>query len=342
MEINRDVIETYTEDLIMPTGHLNPAKISIYINFYTTLSDREKSSVDSHLEGCQECQNLYARVFDDEMEFDPGAEDLEMKAGADGMFSGPGWSIKVSTSGKETRILFQTIPDRLVGQKARLAVGSGIVRVVSLTRGLEVTTAKISSPERLSVRTVPAETKKSSMVFLHLPMIRYLAAAVVLGLLGFTLYSYFQKSSVPKVTQEQSSEKNVQKSAPESPVPADKDTLEKPAMRLTPGTLAADRYATHDILESFIDRQYRSEKAAEPVSPDNGIRQNPPIQFKWKSSRADLPVTISVVDNQNTEVWSASTTANSVQLKEALKPGLYYWLIKSDGETLAVRKFTVR
>lgn len=103
----------------------------------------------------------------------------------------------------------------------------------------------------------------------------------------------------------------------------------------------AENFAENPILENFIDRVTRSDTPVNLLAPANGDTLEMPAMFSWESASAAAEFELRIVDNKNQVVWQGSTTETSARVDLHSEPGLYYWMLRADGELQGVRKFYV-
>lgn len=103
----------------------------------------------------------------------------------------------------------------------------------------------------------------------------------------------------------------------------------------------ADDFIQHPIFENEIKNIYRS-KNLSVIKPDSNtiFNSSEHIAFKWIRTPIDS-VYFVLVNNKGDELLNVKTIT-LFNLKEHLKPGLYYWQLQSDSETLFTGKFKIK
>ncbi|MBL7995227.1 zf-HC2 domain-containing protein [bacterium] len=358
MEDTNDIIQRFSETLKSGEGHLSEPALSLYINFHDALSGREKTFVDNHLRQCQECSRLYERVFDDEIDLDIGHVSFVLTPAAP---DGTAGAIVLNSTGQEFVLMvrkepgsfsisFTKLPREFQRQKMRIVVNNTFLRLVSVeeNKPIKVADNLLSNEHFQSVRiaTIPqmaAETQKTVQP-LFIRYTRYLAAAVLIVVAGAVLYENLNRHEEKPTAVETKSDVPI-----DSLGVANKTDLpemkKEPQLKKMPQTVItpalADHYKPNDVLESFVDRHYRA-AAVEIISPVNADTISSPIIFKWKEIESAHSFGVIIVNNKNDEVWRGTAEGFSLTCEQKLKPGLYYWMLKSDGDILSVRKFFMR
>ena len=189
------------------------------------------------------------------------------------------------------------------------------------------------------------ETEESVKVFALGKILKYsVAAVIVAGLILVTYFSFFQEERVVYT----------EKKKPE----AVSDTLRKSANSDSVGisvvTKAEDEnqynvqsnsnlksFAVNNILESFVNRNIRSDTEIEIVQPNIGDTIKFPYTFKWDQKTFSGSNKLIVVDNQNNPLYQAEIGGKEITIDQKLTSGLYYWKLESNGKLAAVGKFFV-
>jgi hypothetical protein len=111
------------------------------------------------------------------------------------------------------------------------------------------------------------------------------------------------------------------------------------------GDQYAASFAASPVLESLIEQAKRSSSIVITVrSPENGRNFTDDIPFQWEFKKEDGNeftelVDFKIMNNRETVVFSARIDGREFRLSETLSPGLYYWTIELQGETLYLGKF---
>ncbi len=193
---------------------------------------------------------------------------------------------------------------------------------------------------------IPEEKVKQPVkIFTLRKTIKYsVAAVIVAGLVLVTYFSYFQEERAVYT----------EKKKPE----AVNDTLRKSANRdsinIAEVTKAKDEiqydsqpnpnlksFAVNDVLESFVNRNIRSETEFEIVQPNIDDTIKFPYTFKWNQKSFSGSNKLIIVDNQNNPLYQAEIGGKEITIDQKLSTGLYYWKLESNGKLAAVGKFFV-
>jgi hypothetical protein len=99
------------------------------------------------------------------------------------------------------------------------------------------------------------------------------------------------------------------------------------------------------MLEFRLLVRLRSAQVIHLISPISGTNyMEDKIPFEWESS-GSKKLFLGILNNKNKEVYYKELTGKMVNISAAkigLKPGLYYWIIESEEETLNLGKFYFR
>jgi hypothetical protein len=100
-------------------------------------------------------------------------------------------------------------------------------------------------------------------------------------------------------------------------------------------------------LESLLQQGQRSSSISIAViSPKNSESIENEVFFKWDIQENEGETTgaldLKIMDNQETPIFGKRLEQWEFNLKDNLKPGLYYWTIERQGETLYLGKFFIR
>jgi hypothetical protein len=159
-------------------------------------------------------------------------------------------------------------------------------------------------------------------------------AAVIVILIGAAVFSYllFTDKEPAIVTEERAPEEIITEEDPlpeEEAIPVDPDRADLFAANFTPIPL----------YEGLVDQQFRF-YGLQVSSPSIGQEVTGEVTFEWDIRYTD-PITLSIINNRLETVYRQSTTENRIRFSEPLYPGIYYWRLDTDDETLYVGKFFV-
>lgn len=106
----------------------------------------------------------------------------------------------------------------------------------------------------------------------------------------------------------------------------------------------AANFAPSPRLESLAGQAQRSsDLSLLIISPALGERLKDEVMFRWQIEREgkgiDLPLDLRILNNQETVIYNVRVEAQKYHLREQLSPGLYYWTLEYEGETLYLGKF---
>lgn len=104
--------------------------------------------------------------------------------------------------------------------------------------------------------------------------------------------------------------------------------------------LLAANFEPSANMEDLIRTNFRSE-ALTVLAPANGKDAHFPLAFRWDGNSKDRYV-LRIMTNKENEVLRVAVGSRGYTLREALAPGLYYWILQTDGEAVHAGKFTVR
>lgn len=346
--MNEDLIQQI-QALLKSQRHFDQAVLSLWINHYNELSDAEKQSVELHLETCRPCKQLFENVIDEELELDPEKDVIELPYLSGHhhngqhvrIFENASRTITLTvTSTEKAQLVVTKIPAELEGQKARIDLGGNSFRIPSLQQGHAIGLGYIGMEaiSSITLTSIPraVTTENQSLPRILSPIARYLAAAVVLIALTGTVL-YFNRNK-PTVTVETTDRRD-------SLVTADtaKQITPMPEEIIEPKQpLLADNFTPNAVLEAHIQRTYRSDLQLEKITPANAETLAVPIQFNWTPPDADQALIVTMVDHHNRKIWEQPADTLPLRFSKKLTPGLYYWMIKTDGEIVSVRKFFVK
>jgi hypothetical protein len=67
------------------------------------------------------------------------------------------------------------------------------------------------------------------------------------------------------------------------------------------------------------------------------------VSFRWQIKKGkeevELPLELKILNNKETLIHSARIAGKEYHLRESLAPGLYYWTLEYEGESLYLGKF---
>jgi hypothetical protein len=101
----------------------------------------------------------------------------------------------------------------------------------------------------------------------------------------------------------------------------------------------AENLVPNADLENLVGMRTRSE-GIRVLSPLNGGSCDATTLFRWQS--AGKTVQFRVVNNKGQEVFRKETSASRLRLGKTPQPGLYYWMLRTNGELAYVGKFFVK
>ena len=101
----------------------------------------------------------------------------------------------------------------------------------------------------------------------------------------------------------------------------------------------AENLVPNADLENLVGMRTRSE-GIRVFSPLNGGLCDAATLFRWQS--AGKTVQFRVVNNKGVEVFRKETSASRLRLGKIPQPGLYYWMLRTNGELAYVGKFFVK
>lgn len=137
----------------------------------------------------------------------------------------------------------------------------------------------------------------------------YAAAAVILALL---LYNW-QFSTTP---------------TPDDPFAAYADT-HGAAFQLSP------------TFEARMDNARRSTGTVKIDSPDHLTIMRNQLIFRWENNQNERPLTLTVMNNQLQPVTSTPLNGKEYIFRDALSPGVYYWVIEDENTAIKLGRFAV-
>ncbi len=324
-------------------GHLHEPALSLYINYYSGLSDAERTFAENHLAGCAACRARFDRVFDDEIDLDANRLDMILKPEA-GSYADASQELMLKINRSD--MVFISVPEEYRGQKMRIRISDKTLRILSVQPNTPIAAGVSFEKENILtvaisvVRPGSAEPSEELKPF-FVKYIRYLAAAVLIVVAGglvyesMNLHDQAQQAGDTRTTDPDTAQKQAQ--TPE--IKKEPEMKQMPEFRQAP--VLADHFVPNDVLENFIGRQYRA-GAAEVLGPNNADTLSSPIRFRWKEMEGIHSFIVAVVDNKNEEVWRGSTESYELTCDLQFRSGLYYWMLKTDGDILSVRKFFVR
>ena len=111
----------------------------------------------------------------------------------------------------------------------------------------------------------------------------------------------------------------------------------------TPNMYAANFVEAPD-LESKLGQALRSsEFSLSIISPKIGENFTGNIDFRWELKKDEQvgPLALKILNNREIPVHEATVENGQYTCKEKLAPGLYYWALEENGETLYLGNFFV-
>ena len=183
------------------------------------------------------------------------------------------------------------------------------------------------------------ESKKTKKIFPLQRLIKYAAAAVIFfGLLITADYIFLNKNTGGKKSDvvQQTDSLNNRIDSIKSP-----QLVEKEIDATNDIAFSKESFTENKTLENFIGRNMRSEKTVEIISPEIGSRLSSTIKFEWKRNNIEGPLTLTIIDNKNNNVYKETVDDSTLTLTKKLKQGLYYWKLSTPEKVEAVGKFYV-
>jgi hypothetical protein len=110
-----------------------------------------------------------------------------------------------------------------------------------------------------------------------------------------------------------------------------------PAPKVTQSEYAANFIPSIDM-EDLVGMKTRS-GGLTVLSPKIGEAISFPLTFRWEGMNG--PFELRILTNTQSERLRLKVDSSQVRLKEKLVPGLYYWILRKEGETLYIGKFSV-
>ncbi len=330
MEPNKNKPLPDLEMLIRQHSCPSHSVMSLMVSSYAELSDVERRFLGEHLPTCQKCRVTFAEVFDSMLECDPATEARPCLTHRDKdrwVFQAGELLGRLEAGG----VRFQTLPDGI--QRLQISDGQTVwLRLLEVRK--EETYAldpdSIGEPLhdqlRISYLRDSLTHSQSSNGWVRLAV----AALVLLGLATLIWRMGpvdkplpITKKTLPPV---------------EDSVPAKQVEEPRKEPMKTVRTFAFEPNAQ---LEAFVNRNVRSE-GLQILVPANDMNLENPVTFTWQSGEETPALTVTVVDNKNREVWKTETTETRVTVSTSLRPGLYYWFLRSQNEVAHVGKFVIR
>ncbi len=117
--------------------------------------------------------------------------------------------------------------------------------------------------------------------------------------------------------------------------------------RQEPPDIYAANFVELPHLESRVGQAFRSgDFPLSVISPQIGENFTGEIFFRWEIKKDEKkfsgPLELKILDNRENLVHTATVESGQYNLKENLAPGIYYWTLDYQGETLYVGKFFVK
>lgn len=355
MEEEKDIILSFSDVLRSGDEHMHEPALSLYINFHNNLSDEEKKFVEKHLASCAGCRERFERVFDDELELDSHRIDIRLTPASDGDEPGTVLSdrtqdfvLHIHPDKENKELVFASLPSEYRGEKMSLRIAEKRIRVVSLREnepigipGGLMPNEQLLSVTLTTIRREASAEQELKPVFMR--YVRYLAAAVFVVVAGGLLYESLNRHE--EMPQAVDTKKELRSDSAQTDRKVMEEKTQTPEIKKTPektrSVILAENYTPNEVLENFVNRQYRA-GAAEIIMPNNADTLSSPIRFKWKEMEGIHSFIVIVVDNKNEEMWRGSTESYELTCKQNFSAGLYYWMLKTDGDILSVRKFFVK
>jgi hypothetical protein len=91
-------------------------------------------------------------------------------------------------------------------------------------------------------------------------------------------------------------------------------------------------------MDALVDLRQRSNEV-KVTSPLSGAVIRGEVTFRWEGAGTAV---VEVYGNRRERITAFSAAAPPVVLREALKPGLYYWKLLANDELVYVGKFLIK
>lgn len=105
----------------------------------------------------------------------------------------------------------------------------------------------------------------------------------------------------------------------------------------------AENFEKSPYFENLMTRTPRSEIFISDVQPKNDATLDGEIAFKWHIEENDVAyaglLSLRIFNNKDEELFRFAIEENQYQLQEDLPPGLYYWTLLTEDETIHIGRF---
>lgn len=103
--------------------------------------------------------------------------------------------------------------------------------------------------------------------------------------------------------------------------------------------LFAANFILNEEFESMLGTTSRSENfEIESPQDDSVFKEQQSIPFKWRNN---IKLILTILDNQEEEVFMKKVEGKTFDFNSNLKPGVYYWKLETEEDLLHLGKFTI-
>jgi hypothetical protein len=342
-------LKKYRKFLDDQSEHLSFELLSLYLNFSENFSHKENQYFDQHLSICQDCQEKFKEVFDTELDLEQkttlflrevNTQTLPTDSVLQFTFTsrvdpkGQSQNIRSMDGTISLDLLFKTdhillnimdFPDEYLGRAVKLTVPEiqSTERVHRLKRNAPITLSLMAEERPAQISKIlfefasptpePVE-KQSWSNKINIGDIqpgRLAAAAVVLMIITAAYFIFY----------------------PDRPGP------DQP---LISQQLQGEAFQENPLLENFIDRTLRFGDQITLLSPSIGDTVAVPVTFHWQQPEDKATYVLTILDNQNREIWRNAVPENRMVFRGELQPGLYYWKLQVGERSAVVSKFFIK
>lgn len=236
----------------------------------------------------------------------------------------------------ETLAIYNNLRDQLSQNEIRF--------VASHLDGCSSCLKKLEDIIEEDIEIDPINSKKPT-IFLLPVFIRYAAAASIIIAVGIALFFSFrsEKGEIKIADNEIKKDNTIEELVSDSLLLVKKEDQEFEEKIKEELTLEKkELYAVNIVLESFIERNLRSQKSLDILSPSKNDLVGPPIKFEWRVDNQYNSIELEILNNRNVRVFKKSLEGDNYTFNDNLTSGLYYWKIKMDGKVSGIGKFMVK
>ena len=106
---------------------------------------------------------------------------------------------------------------------------------------------------------------------------------------------------------------------------------------------ARSAFTPSPYLETRINESYRNSDRISILTPPNDVQYMDSLQFRWELN-ANAPegqdsLAFFILNNMEEKIFFQQVNGQQFTLMEQLSPGLYYWLLETEVETIHMGKF---